>query len=220
MNKAKIIVSLMAIIGLAVLYSCTKDKGSRLSCDEKAHKYAVIHQATNQSIGRDSLVKLERGLQFAVFRSLTPQNKKRIYNEKIDLLLATLTLNDNERTHLIALKNFNDLSMYESDDEETPFLTQWELTAKNTLGWTDNMIQGMVGTWATPQELIAMAGQYDKKEKDEDCTCNYDISCAAIGDCKGGTCDKTQGGCGLVGKMPCTGNCPEDRIKPSSGIAH
>jgi hypothetical protein len=128
-------------------------------------------------------------------------------------------LKDNEREHLITLKDYFEPAMYESG-EGTPFLKRWETTAKATLGWTDNMIQGMVGTWATPEELKVMAGRsYNMEIKNGSaCTCKYDIGCAAVGDCKGG-CTMTAGGCGITGTANCTGNCPEDRIKPTGGIA-
>ena len=140
MKKAKIMASWLVMI-IVLFLSCNKKDQPKYSCDEEAHKYAVMYQATNQSISRDSLVKLERGLQFAVFRSLTPANKKRIYNEKIDLILATTDLTSAEREHLQAAKDYDDLSMYEADDNEPiPFLEEWEATAKTALGWTDNMI--------------------------------------------------------------------------------
>jgi len=161
------------------------------------------------------LVKLDRGLQFAVFRSLSPQNKKRIYNEKIDLLLRTLSLSEDEQAHLKVLRDYFEEDMYEYGTEP-PFLVAWMAKARNTLHWTDNMIQGMAGTWATPEELVATAGISVLSKKGDDCTCKYDIGCAAFGDCRGG-CKETQGGCGIASTANCTGNCPEDRIKPGSG---
>lgn len=214
MNKIKISF-IVAIVGTMTIFSACTKKEPKYSCDEKAHQYAKTHIAANQFITRDSLVKLERGLQFAVFRSLTPENKKRIYNEKIDLLLKTLSLSESEKRHLQSLKDYFETDMYDYGTEP-PFLVTWKAKANNTLGWTDNMIQGMVGTWATPEELITMAGIGVLTKKGNDCTCNYDISCAGLGDCRGPDCSKTQGGCGITGTANCEGNCPEDRIKPGS----
>jgi hypothetical protein len=216
MNRTRIIALLTTIAAFVIFFSCRKDE-PKFSCDEKAHQYALMHQETNQTISRDSLIKLDRGLQFAVFRSLSAQNKKRIFNEKIDILLVTLDLKEGERTHLLALKNYFDADMY-GHNEATPFVKEWELQAKNTLGWTQNMIQGMVGTWATPEELKAMAARIpvntvQNKNLSPVCTCNYDVACSSFGDCKGG-CLKSWDGCGIAGMFTCTGSCPEDRIGP------
>lgn len=214
MKRLTLLLILMVAAGVTFYFtSCKKDP--KYSCDEKAHKYAAMHLDASQSIKRDSLVKLERGLQFAVFRSLSPENKKRIFNEKIDILLSTLDLKESERTHLLALKNYFEPNIY-GNNEETPFLQQWELKAKNTLGWTDNMIQGMVGTWATPQELVTMAGFHNMESAVGACTCSYNAGCAWFGDCKGG-CIETWDGCGITGWSKCTGDCPNDRTGISSG---
>lgn len=219
MKEIRLMASLLLLTIFVSLASCNKGEALKYSCDERAHEYAVMNLEANQEITRDDLVKLERSFQFAVFRSLTPANKKRIFNEKIDLLLTTVNLTTAEKEHLELLKNYNDLSMYESDGAEIPFLVQWEATARTVLGWSDNVIQGMVGTWATPQELITMAGQAINLQVagKGDCTCLYDMGCAGFGDCKSGSCKTSSGGCGIIGTANCKGNCPEDRIGPSGG---
>lgn len=95
-----------------------------------------------QNISRDSLVQLDKQLQFAVFRSLTPENKKRIFNEKIDLLLATEDLTIEEEQHLILLRNYYDEEIYEREEGVThAFLENWESYARLDLNWDDERLE-------------------------------------------------------------------------------
>ena len=112
MKKIILSVTILAIAFSSTFMACRKE--NEYSCDEKANSYAAQHKETNQSISRDSLVQLERSTQFAVWRSLSSENKKRIFNEKIDLVISTENLSTAEVTHLNSLKNYYVADLYDS----------------------------------------------------------------------------------------------------------
>lgn len=216
MKKIILSVTILAIAFSSTFMACRKE--NEYSCDEKANSYAAQHKETNQSISRDSLVQLERSTQFAVWRSLSSENKKRIFNEKIDLVISTENLSTAEVTHLNSLKNYYVADLY--DSTEKPFLVTWENYAKNTLGWDNNKLTLLVGIWSTPNELVKAAERGGNPAPLPKCSCAWDAGCAGFGDCavRGGCIGKI--GCGLIGTSNCDGTCPEDVRPTGSGSTY
>ena len=190
--------------------SCKKEM--KYSCDPKAENYAIENMEANQSISRDSLVKLPRIFQFAVFNSLSSANKKRIFNEKIDILLAADSFDIEEKAALLNAKNYSNLEFYNSPDTLTDtFLINWQQHAVTVFGWSQDKIQRVLGTWMTGPEIELAAAIYDMADKAFSCSCLYDAGCAGFGDCnRSVSCEKVLG-CGLFGSSYCYGTCPEDR---------
>lgn len=108
---------------------CQKDQ--EFSCDPKANEYAKINATANQSISRDSLVKLPINIQFAVFNSLTNINKLRIFREKLDILKTEISFSAPELLAIDQIYNSSP-NVYNQQD---PFHA-WELHVRNNLGWT------------------------------------------------------------------------------------
>ena len=192
-------------VGLSMSFvSC--NKGERYSRDPDINDYAIKYLETNQNISRDSLALLDFDLHFSVFNSLTPENKLRIYSEKIDLLQLDPSLNADEKDFLNELKELP-TSVY-NGEEMIPEIEEWELRAKNDFNWSDQEIYRMVGTWLTFQEkgnILADEGGTDTKKN---CNCNYDIGCAfTLENCVKHKCKETSYGCGILSASACYGRC-------------
>lgn len=147
----------MLLVIFFLFTACNKDSSRIYSCDPRAQEYALINLEVNQDISRDSLANLPFEFQTAVFRSLTSENKLRIFREKIDLVLRDVhELNDSEIDALLDLRNNAPEEIYGKFDEDSqhPFLEAWENSIRNELGWNDTAISIYVASWNTPMELM------------------------------------------------------------------
>ena len=189
----------------------------QFSCNEKANQYALTNIATNQSISRDSLAKLPYEYQFAVFESLSAQNKHRIFKEKIDHVLSLKNLDNREVAALERLKALDPNEIYNLDQEEpADILWEWEQYVRKELAWSDQTIFEKVGTWLTTEEMQVMASVYSPSEAAGTCTCQSDWSCIWSGSsCNyNAGCNVTQSGCGILGGAKCKGNCGSWPLSP------
>lgn len=205
------------------IISCEKEKA--YSCNEEANQYALINLNTNQNISRDSLAKLPYEYQFAVFESLTPENKHRIFKEKVDYVIKHNTLNAKEIAALEELKALNPVIVYNHPEEEpVAVIAQWEQKVKINLGWTDQIIFEHVGTWLTTAEMQTMAASYDMSNAKGACNCTSMWACIWSGSgCNHNNgCKKTQSGCGIIGNSKCDGTCGNWPVSdgPSPGISN
>lgn len=212
-----IAVAILTSITVAII-SCKKEKA--YSCNEEANNYALINLNTNQSISRDSLAKLPYEFQFAVFESLTPENKHRIFKEKVDYIISHNTLSTQEIAALQELKDLDPGTVYNhSEEEPLAVITQWEQKVKTNLGWTDQIIFEHVGTWLTTAEMQTMAAVYSPAEAGNSCTCASNWACIWSGsNCNyRAGCNVTQTGCGIIGGAKCRGNCGNAPVSGSGG---
>ncbi len=187
-----------------MMLSCNKKETPTYSCDAVVNTFVISHIDSIQTISRDSLVTLSLPMQYGIFRALTPENKIRIYSEKIVELLSTIDPSvGGDYQHLENLVNLLNPSIY-LDTILPNTLLVWQAYAKDSLGWSDQKMFAYVETWLMPDEFLGA----DRFVASQDCDCLYDAGC--IGDCKSEKCNSpTKGGCGLAGTSNCTKICSE-----------
>jgi hypothetical protein len=219
MKRLTLLLILTVAAGITFYFtSCTKDKV--YSCDKNLNQYAIQFQDANQSISRENLAKLGIDTQFAIFNSLTSENKTRIFTEKIETLLADESITQADKEHLLKLKNYISPKLYEQDDKiEDPFLKSWQATAFKTLQWDRLKMFLYIETWLTKEEYTLIAdvkkkyttiGQspYTDGGSGNSCVCNSRFACSfGFSDCVTGGCTTTTDGCGIIGSNPCEGTC-------------
>jgi hypothetical protein len=163
----------------------------------------------NQGISRDSLAKMGLDTQIAVFRSLSPTNKLRIFKEKIDLLLNDQSISETDKDHLTLLKNYVTEAVYDDSADVNPdsVLVNWQLDAYNVLAWDSLKMYTYVETWLTEPEIRGFYNLEHTYVKN-DCVCNSRFACnLGFSSCNEGGCATTNDGCGIVGSNPCKGTC-------------
>lgn len=208
MKRLTLLLILTVAAGITFYFtSCTKDKV--YSCDKNLNQYAIQFQDANQSISRENLAKLGIDTQFAIFNSLTSENKTRIFTEKIETLLADESINQADKEHLLKAKNYISPKLYEQDDKiEDPFLKSWQATAFKTLQWDSLKMFLYVETWLTKREYTLIAKAPYTEGGSASCVCNSRFACSfGFSDCVTGGCNQTNDGCGILGKNPCEGTC-------------
>lgn len=201
--------TVLTLAGIISIYLTSCKKEPVYSCKEDVNNYVMKTMSYNQSISRDSLAKLGLDTQIAVFRSLLPVNKLRIFKEKVDLLMTDDSLSTDDKNHLKALKNYATEAIYDdaADESPDPYLVSWQGTAYNTLGWDSLKMYYLVETWLTLKEL---RGYYNLEiyYSTNSCVCNSRFACnLGFSDCNEGNCSVTKDGCGLFGGNPCKGTC-------------
>lgn len=163
----------------------------------------------NQGISRDSLAKMGLDTQIAVFRSLSPTNKLRIFKEKIDLLLNDQSISETDKDHLTLLKNYVTEAVYDDSADVNPdsVLVNWQLDVYNVLAWDSLKMYTYVETWLTEPEIRVFYNLEHTYVKN-DCVYNSRFACnLGFSSCNEGGCDTTNDGCGIVGSNPCKGTC-------------
>ncbi len=229
MKSIKISLSVILLFCTVTLtiVSCSKDSEVRYSCNNENNDKAMTMLAINQSISRaDLVVEPDLDYQFAIFRSLTSDNKVRIFQEKIAEEIATsLLLNDGEKALLQDLIDLLEPSFYEDGSDEFESV-QGVVDVINTListhGWDEYKIYAFTNTWLLESELKDITVANQGGDLTPDCICRYDVSCPSFsqgsffGDCKAALTCKTSGGCGVFGTSSCLGRCVDGGINSSS----
>lgn len=218
MKQKIFVLGLFLLAASAAFYfvSCKKEKV--YSCNDKLNDYATINMKSNQTISRAQLVTMGIDTQFAIFNSLSSNNKVRIFKEKIQLLLGMDTVPNDDKIHLKKIQDYITGQIYEENNiESDAFFQNWESYAYNSLKWEDIKMKVYVYTWFTPDELFGRRGSpFTLSPAETDgggggagdmlpCVCRYDFVCGSW-NCADG-CTKTDSGCGIIGTSRCTGTC-------------
>lgn len=218
MNKK--ILTLMAIICFFVASCSKKEKDVQYSCDPVINEWATANRTFNQEISRDSLAGYGLDSQVAIFRSLTSENKFRIFQEKLILLLADSSFTPAEKTHIQQGYAFMQVSYYDSPSDSSvikSFYSNWANVGVANFGWTPEKIFFIAETWVTKPELTTLVGT-DPAPVNSDCSCRSDWYCGNWSGqtCDWGSCDVTTAGCGWFGSLNCRGKCSwEHAVNPS-----
>ena len=206
----------MILFAFAVnIISCKKKSEDIYSCNSVINEKVKKSRTENQNITRAELASKGLDEQFAIFRSLTSENKLRIYKEKIDLLLSTNNYSSIELQYLNSVRNSTSSSVYDLDVDAREELNTYHYNyQKNTLGWSELDIVSSLETWLTENELIILQKQLPNggggTPPTPDCHCRKDIWCDFSGttgyDCDWGGC-KVTSGCGWLSGSDCKGRC-------------
>lgn len=145
---------ILSLIAITLLLSSCKKEQIVYSCDDEVNTFVVSNIDSIQSISRDSLATLPLPMQNGIFRGLTPENKVRIYSEKIVELLSTIDPSvGGDYQHLENLVNLLNPSIY-LDTILPNTLLVWQAYAKDSLGWSDQKMFAYVETWLMPDEFF------------------------------------------------------------------
>ena len=214
-NLKVIALSVLAFITIAstVFVSCQKQQ-EIYSCNPEVNSKVTKMRLANQSISRIELVQNDIEEQFGIFRSLTNENKKRIFIEKVDFMILNYNLNENEKTHLNKLKTEFLPSFYDEDNAAyLSYENDWVSYAKSQLGWNDQKLMQYLDTWLTDNDVAAkpnIGGGSSGGGNTPDCNCLSDKYCdfftSGQMECNNKNCN-TKGGCGFFGGKTCIGRC-------------
>ncbi len=94
------VLTIVIALAVVIFYIPSCKKNEVYSCDEGINNYATLNLVVNQSISRDELAQLGLDTQFAVFNSLSAENKLRVYKEKFNYLLQDQGIPDTEKEHI------------------------------------------------------------------------------------------------------------------------
>ncbi|ASZ13212.1 bacteriocin fulvocin C-related protein [Chitinophaga pendula] len=126
----------------------------------------------------------------AIFRALTPEKKVKLWQEKINIVLAGNQLSESDKTHLRKLINYLQPYHYESTKGRSDFAVyakRWEEDAKK-MGWDSAKVFFNTNTWLTETEFKALRTKVMEEEKlntqnnratGPSCSCSYDIYCGS-----------------------------------------
>lgn len=211
MNKVSSVFVLIMAICMLPFSSCKKNK---YSCDDGLNEWATTTRTTNQNITRDQLAAYGLDSQQAIFASLSNENKYRIYQEKIQLVLSTGSFSAAERTHLQSAIDYMKPEYYDAVDESAfdAYFDQWKATASDKFKWDGETMFFMLETWLTKAEISGMisGGEPSGGSSGKSCTCIRDWYCGAWAGhrCKTNTgCTADKRTCGIFSKRACEGRC-------------
>lgn len=205
----KIINFVIVILGLLTLNSC--EKQPKLNRDNDGNVYLINNQTINQNISRDSLVQFDLYDQLEIINLLTPDNKRRIYTEKLDILKTEVNFTTSEIEAINMLYTF-DLSNQSIEDS----ISLWRQYVQSTFNWSDSVIFVYFENYYTLSEYLS--GFYWSKidgvevgsGSKPQCVCMYSLGCGLIS----GYCNKTRDiceivnrNCGILGHSWCIGVC-------------
>ena len=225
-NIKSILVSILIIVpvfAITTIISCNK-KEPVYSCIEKIDQKVKKNRDANQNITRYELSHLDDlDYQMGVFLSLTPENKVRIFREKITAEQSNNHLNSNEKAILNEMINYLIPEHYTTLNAEfQDYANAKELVLRNTYGWDNAKVYIFTNSWMLESEILdyialkangggGSHGGSGGGNGRNPCTCYYSYYCwikgGASGSCVTGTCDKPNGGCGVFGNTKCDGKC-------------
>jgi hypothetical protein len=211
MKKLFLITVVFSLLASFLYVSCKKSE-KVYSCNEEINEYAVKTMSSHQNISRNDLVKFGIDTQFAVFNSLSPENRIRIFKEKIEALIIDDSISNADKNHLKLLNNYlssiTDFQDFNPDVDS--FVSNWKSYASNNLSWTGLEFYVYVETWLLKDELITMGAKINLEvyAGGGACKCTSRFACSfGMSSCASGGCARTDTGCGMLGNSPCTGTC-------------
>lgn len=201
-----------AFLLMLMLFSCSKDANDNVyNCDPDMNRWAIAARNWSQGISRDSLASFGTiDSQITIFRTLSNENKARIFQEKFSLMKSLKRYSSQELTHIDSLVAFVNADVYDLDSAVLDeFFVGWKHVAMNRLGWTELEVLEFTQTWLTLDELISLRPNIGASSGGQsDCECLKDWFCHPVnGDCVRRGCKRTRGGCGWIGNSDCLGRC-------------
>ena len=201
----------------------TQDIENLYSSNETINNYVIATKESNQNISRADLAKLPAAFRKPVFSSLSNENKLRIFTEKINLLLATENLNQDEKNHLQSVLRFCKPEFYSGayGNEVNSFAEQWINSAKNNFGWDKSKIGSYIGTILSPYEQkinnVGSSNPFYINDGNLPCECSKGVGDFCDNSHCGGTLCEPSGHCGWFWMQVCDGRCTNfnQNVKPT-----
>lgn len=225
MKKIIMSVVALAIISMTIGFVGCKKETLKYSCDKDINAWAVENENSFHNITRKQLVTLPYDLQLAAFRTLTPEEKSRLWQDKFNTIyddwdITTRSIIDKLAQHItpqlydseykssidtVALNKIQDelISRMDTTDYVINFCM---LPTEQELDILINEPETLDRSWINiPEKLIPVKAQ---PEPTGNCNCSRNITCSMLGL---GTCSDTNckeaGGCGLAGHSTCKKAC-------------
>jgi hypothetical protein len=218
----------LLFIGILSMVACKKEK--QFSCDPEINSWAKENADRFQVITREQLATLPIELAQAAYRTLSPEKKFELWNEKFDIVYTqwdapVRKMIDDARTHMSIIWFDPESGAIDKDyleSWENIMLTEWMDSTNYYLSFC---------TIYTEEELNALeysSGNRDLswvkvpsklKEKylssktqpgdggSKVCTCKYNFSCGADETCTDHDCNHTIEGCGWAWLESCQKKC-------------
>lgn len=230
MKKIKFVIPTFTLLlfCITIFHSCKKTS-EVYSCNETINQKTIRTISENQNISRYDLAHIEDlEYQMAIFRSLTPENKVRIFNEKVIAEQNNPNLSTGEKVIL------NQLIAYLQPEHYTTLNSAFQNYAqtqesilRSTYGWDDAKVFVFTNSWMLESEinyLIANkpgtgggtggGGTGGTGGGNNYCNCYYSYYCFVKqgfqGSCVDGGCKTPpKAGCGIWGTSNCTGKCEQ-----------
>ncbi len=226
-NNIIAICSIVLVILLTTVMSC-KRNDDVYSCNETVNQKVKKNRDANQNISRFDLAHLDDlDYQMGVFVSLSPENKVRIFREKIAAEQSNINLSYDEKQILNNLIDYLKPEHYTSLNAEfQQFANSKETILRNTYGWDDAKVYIFTNSWMLDSEIADYihtkmlapgtggnhgGGGNGGGGLKNPCNCYYGYYCwikgGGSGSCITGECNKPKGGCGVFGFTNCDGKC-------------
>lgn len=236
MNKQgafKLLATFMLLTtGIIIMNSCKKD--TIYSCDPKLNSWAKANRDSFHDITRKQLALLPMSIQNAIYNTLTPEEKRNLWVEKLNIVMEEWPESISIRVDILTtnLELFNPKTQWKLTDEDEQFIRSWENEMlSGNMDSTDYVVCFYM--LATNEELDMLTDNPDKidyswfdfpeyfhlgqKEAPggshgtNDCNCSNSILCYfyRLGKCVDdlNKCSHTTTGCGMFKLYPCTGQC-------------
>ncbi len=215
-------------VPLLILFISTSCSNDELiySCDAEVDKWAKSNLELLKTMEVSEFLTLETEAQRASFRAFSPEQRLRVWINKMDQVL-TLEWNDIEKEHIRLLKsifieNAIVYSLEATEEDKDAFRVlgyKWVKYATEVLDWDPRLVGAIAGN---PNILLNKQGTLKienngltkvKTRSEKTCDCNDDYwiwhDCGVYKSCGwgGNDCDKTFMGCGLSWLDPCVALC-------------
>lgn len=212
---------IICFLGIFFLAGCSQEEAC-YSCDENVDAYVKENLEAIQQMNRADIIKYPNEMQRAMYRSLSAEKKKEIWQDKF-LQLNSLDLSDGERELMKKFQEFVNTANFSVGitDKERTYLESLREEGFTKFGWTQRFVVSAFGYL----ENVDRNGIIVKRDLDDvpvftdpntkpDCDCRWGFTCLD-GPCdeRPKSCildDDDDYGCGWFLVQKCTGVCRPD----------
>lgn len=206
----------ISIVALFVS-SCEMEQIS-YSCDPEVDAIVKSGAIEVSSINLSELLEYDGELQKAIYRSMKPEKKKKLWIDKFDKLIQNYSFSKRELEHIIKLKSYVSKDTFKSSMLETEssglrntFENEWKNYAIDELDWDLSKV-AFITSSLNVNELVYEESVREQKELtirmlNASCSCSVESSyCGATGGCHIGGCSQSSA-CGWLWQYSCNGYC-------------
>ena len=202
---------------VALLMSSCEMEQITYSCDPDVDAIVKSGAIEVSSINLAELLEYDSELQKAIYRSMKPEMKKKLWIEKFDKLIQNYSFSKKELEHIIKLKSYVIKDSFESSMVEseiyglrTTFENEWKNYAIEELNWDRSMVGFVVSSLdvdeQTYKESVGEQKELTIQMLNASCSCSSESSYCGAGSCHIGGCSQTSG-CGWFWHYRCNGYC-------------
>jgi hypothetical protein len=197
---------------------CQKDE-LLYSCDSEINDWVIENKTVYANVPRAEMATFSYDKQLGLFRSFSPEQRVRLYQEKYRYLmgLESLSVPEKEQIHKIYALLLPDIYVSKENRRKfNEFADKWTEESIMLFGWSLKDVFVYTHTWLTSEEVVVMMNSLPRlksTQAEDNCNCHYTIACPGFGfdwSCVTGGCKLKDGGCGIFGTTDCDGICKHD----------